>query len=452
MNPIIRIPPERFALLSQRLDAMRHAAAPGALLSISLALDGDAQWLALAPETGDYCYWARPADGLFQLGLGRAVVCTSAGPARFTALQAAYNGIAADWRHDDIDGTGLVPRASVGFAFDEETADGLPNAQLAVPAVALRSDGGRGAITFTTPAREVALAPARWQALLAGRHCRWRRMDTAHRDEALPMRAGRARVNATLAEIAARRIDKVVLSRNVRLSLPADTLAADAFALLPTLAGRHATSTVFACGHAGNLFLGATPERLVRLDAGIARADALAGTAWAGRSLAGSKDAGEQRIVLDAVREALATLCDDVTHPEAPSEIALRHVRHLWTPVEGRVRSGIGLFDLLAALHPTPAVGGWPRDAALEWLHRAGERRPGWYAGGIGWIDAAGNGDIAVALRCALFSGRQAVLSAGAGIVPGSVAELECAETDAKRATLLDVLGGESTQERRTGT
>lgn len=455
MSGILHLSAARLVLLSERLAALRGQASPGALLSVTLALGDSDTWLARAPDAGEFCYWARPAESLYQLGLGQAVVCFSAGPARFTALQAAYNGIAADWRHEDPQGTGVRPRACLGFAFDEDAGDDLPNARLAVPAILLRTDAAGSTATFTTPAREAGTALQRWRSLLAGHRRRWLRIDPGLRDTQLSRRAWQARVHAALAEITGGRLDKVVLSRTRRHALPDSARAADGFALLPKLVKRHAESTIYAIGHAGALFLGATPERLIGLHDGVARADALAGTAWADRPLGNDKETGEQHIVLEAVRDALATLCESVTHPAQAVEMHVGHLRHLRTPVEGRIRPGTGLFDLVAALHPTPAVGGWPQDAALAWLRRAGERRPGWYAGGVGWIDADGNGDIAVALRCGLISGRQLTLAAGAGIVPESTAEQEFAETEAKFGAMLEVMSGDAldaTDARRTGT
>jgi menaquinone-specific isochorismate synthase len=102
--------------------------------------------------------------------------------------------------------------------------------------------------------------------------------------------------------------------------------------------------------------------------------------------------------------------------------------------------AGVGVFDLVARLHPTPAVGGAPTAAALDWLTRHGDMRGAWYTGGFGWLDAAGDCDIAVALRCGLFDEAAATLYAGAGFVAGSEPEHELAETEAKFAALRDAL------------
>lgn len=462
MSALLTLSDAQLAELRARLDRLADGAPGGALLSVTLDLgEGCRDWLHRQPKTREFCYWARPDAGLHRLGLGRAVVCTSAGPARFTALQAAHAGIAADWRHD-AGGSAHAPVACLGFAFDDsprvlpgrqagsrrerpwdaaeaprEQGGELPNAQLGVAAVLLTTAGGRGSATFTTPARDCAGAVERWRRLLAAQPAAPLPAPGTPPAGALAARAWNARVERALAAIAAGELDKVVLSRSLRLPLAGRLAPA---ALLARLVAQHPESTVFAIGGEQAVFLGATPEQLVGLRSGEARADALAGTAWDDEPLAIDKNAHEQALVVDAIRAALAPLCATLALPPAPRVLELRGLRHLWTPIVGRVRPGIGLFDLVARLHPTPAVGGWPGEAARDWLRRHGERRPGWYAGGIGWIDRRGDGEVAVALRCGLLTARHIELSAGAGIVAGSRAEHEFRETEAKLGTMLGAL------------
>ncbi len=479
MSMLLALSAAQLDELQARLDRLADGAPGGALLSVTLDLGaGRCDWLQRQPATREFCYWAQPDAGLHRLGLGRAVVCTSAGPARFTALQAAHAGIAADWRHD-AGGSPHKPVACLGFAFDDDprsahrrgprpfagaawdapappAAGGeLPNAQLGVAAVLLTSADGRLGATFTTPARDRAGAIDRWRQLLAARPLP--PLPSTGRRPAgdLAERAWHARVDRALTAIAAGELDKVVLSRSLRLPLAGPLAPA---ALLARLIAQHPESTVFAVGGENAVFLGATPERLVGLAAGTARADALAGTAWDDEPLAIDKNAHEQALVVAAIRAALAPLCATLDLPPAPAVLELhgaRRLRHLWTPVAGRVRPGVGLFDLIARLHPTPAVGGWPGEAARDWLRRHGEKRPGWYAGGVGWIDRHGDGEVAVALRCGLVTARHIELPAGAGIVAGSRAGHEFRETEAKLGTMLDALdasASDAVADERTGT
>jgi menaquinone-specific isochorismate synthase len=246
-------------------------------------------------------------------------------------------------------------------------------------------------------------------------------------------------------------LQKVVLTR--RLSVAAHR-PLDPARALAVLAERYPECVLFAHGAAdAGVWLGATPESLVRLHGGAVASDALAGTAERGADPAQDRRIAqalrdspkldlEHRLVVDAIVEALRESCLALEAPARPRVMALRDLQHLWTPVRGRVRPGVTLFELLQRLHPTPAVGGSPAGAALEWLAAAGEARSGWYTGGIGWVDREGEGEFAVVLRCALLRGTHAELFAGAGIVADSDPARELEETGMKFGAMLDALGG----------
>jgi isochorismate synthase len=449
VTPLIQLRPAQRDELSVRLARLADGAPSGALLSVTLDLGpGHADWLEQQPQSAESCYWARPERGEYRLGIGRAVISNSAGPARFTALQAAHAGIAQHWRHDAGSDQDFEPIACLGFAFDEESSGELPNAQLGVAAVLLSTSAGRQRVTFTTSMRECNGAMVRWEQLLAATPATAADASGTVPDSPLAVRAWNARVAAALAAIEAGTIDKVVLSRSLRIALPRHLAPVS---LLRRLVQQHPESTIFAMSNKHGTFLGATPEQLVGLRAGVARADALAGTAWSDLPLAIDKNTHEQQLVVEAIRQALEPLCTHLQLPPAPQVLQLRDLQHLWTPVSGEVRAGVGLFDLIARLHPTPAVGGWPTAAACDWLRRNGEKRPGWYGGGIGWIDRKGDGEVAVALRCGLMTPGRIELTAGAGIVAGSLPAHEFSETEAKLATMLGVLHGNQAA-TRTGT
>jgi isochorismate synthase EntC len=133
-----------------------------------------------------------------------------------------------------------------------------------------------------------------------------------------------------------------------------------------------------------------------------------------------------------------------------PVEVhAAGQLTHLRSRITGQIINGAGLFDLIRALHPTPAVGGYPTCAALKWLAEHNEQRSGWYSGGIGMLDGEGNGEFSVALRSALIQGKTIELHAGAGIVADSDPWQELAETNAKLGTLLDALHKKRNQPQR---
>lgn len=199
--------------------------------------------------------------------------------------------------------------------------------------------------------------------------------------------------------------------------------------------------------------VGASPELLVSRRgrsvlshplAGSARrsADPVADAAAAQALLASAKDHDEHRYVVEAIVEALTPFCSDIEAPERPELHATASMWHLGTRIEATLRDpSIAVATLLAALHPTPAVCGTPREAALHSIRTLEPRPRGFYAGAVGWMDADGDGEWYVAIRCARVQGARAQVFAGAGIVSGSQPALEVAETAAKFGALLTALG-----------
>ena len=254
----------------------------------------------------------------------------------------------------------------------------------------------------------------------------------------------RAAVTAVLEEIAAGRLDKAVLAREVLVE--ADRPFSRA-ALLSRLAARGAGAYLYASGG----FVGASPELLVARSGRVARSRPLAGTVPRGASPSGdaaslawlrgsAKDALEHRLVVEAVTGALAKAADRV-EVSATRVVRLPTVAHLGTELTASLGDPApSALDLVALLHPTPAVAGTPPQAALDLLARLEPSSRGLYAGPVGWVDGAGDGEWAVALRCANLEGRRARLFAGAGIVAGSDPDAEWDETDSKLRAMLDVL------------
>ncbi len=196
----------------------------------------------------------------------------------------------------------------------------------------------------------------------------------------------------------------------------------------------------------GGTLVGATPELLVSRRGDAVRAEALAGTLAKSSGsedtlMASAKDRSEHEFVCEAVVEALAPLCSELHRPSTPTVRALRRLFHLATPIRGRLAQPTHVLDLCDRLHPTPATCGTPRDRALR-IILSTERVPrGWYASPVGWFDAAGDGEFVVALRSGLVRSHTAYVYAGAGIVEGSSAEKELAETALKQLVLLRALG-----------
>jgi isochorismate synthase len=265
--------------------------------------------------------------------------------------------------------------------------------------------------------------------------------------------AWRRAVLQTISDIRTGRLDKLVLARECRVSSGVEV---DPGRLLQRLRHAYPTCTNFLFRTPGGVFLGATPERLVALDNGNVRTAALAGSIARSDSKTKDRELGyrllhdhkerrEHALVVKAIEEALAPLCSRLDVTAEPDLLRLENVQHLITPISGGLSHSCGILDLVARLHPSPAVGGYPRAAALEALREREDIERGWYAGPVGWMDAQGNGDFAVAVRSALVHGTCVTLCAGAGIVAGSDPDVELAEVRLKMQPILSALADKST-------
>ena len=417
-----------------RLERLADGAPAAAPLSLRYELGhGERDWLELLPPAQPFWYRARPKRREFRLGIGHALQIASGGRHRFAALDNAFAGLRRNWRHEG----GAV--AFAGFAFAPGDEGPLPNALLTIPGILLESLDGCCTVTLSIPAgrREQAIGEwGQWLEQLPRRRVAQPVELLPRPAEMLADQAWIARCRNALRAIASGRLDKLVLTRSRQLE---DRHEIAATTLLEALLAQQPDSLIYAFGNGRQVFLGATPERLVRLQRGHLDADALAGTAWAGEpELTGAKNRHEQSLVVRAVGAALAPLASTPLVISGAHEQPAGHLRHLRSRITAEALAGTTLFDLLTALHPTPAVGGYPTAAALAWLAEHGEQRHGWYSGGIGYLDQDGDGEFSVALRSALLSGRKALLQAGAGIVAGSDPGSELAETEAKFGTIME--------------
>jgi salicylate biosynthesis isochorismate synthase/menaquinone-specific isochorismate synthase len=246
------------------------------------------------------------------------------------------------------------------------------------------------------------------------------------------------------------RLEKVVLAREVNVQAPGPY---DAGAVLGLLREEFPSCYVFAVGRGDAVFLAASPELLVRREGQRASTVALAGSI--GRSadpavddhlgerlLRSAKDREENAIVARRISQVLSPHAVWVTAAPEPVLVKVANIQHLATPIRAQLATPVPVVELAGALHPTPAVGGEPRAAATELIPALEGLDRGWYAGAIGWTDGTGDGELCVALRCALLRGAEARLYAGCGIVRDSDPAAELAETEIKLGALLPALTG----------
>lgn len=350
-----------------------------------------------------------------------------------------------------LDGAGR-PRFFGGFRFDPENPANDPHWepfggwQFVMPTVVLEFANGEwaGSIAVAANSDEDELVTLLQRALFT--EPQPPQVKLARTTTGLDPEAWKAAVAATVDRIARQEVDKVVLARPVLIETSRSRAEA-----LGVLAEHYPTTYVFSFTTPGGTWLGATPERLVSLVDGVAYVASLAGSrprgadddedAALGRELLESaKERAEHAFVVEAVREALEPVCANLDIPTEPELMRVANIQHLYTPVTGVVRDGVDVLHLVERIHPTPAVGAWPRDPGLAVLRELEQMDRGWYAAPIGWVDLDGEGEFGVALRSALLGSGSAVLYAGAGIVAGSNPEDELAETELKLRPLRGAL------------
>ncbi len=413
-------------------------------------------------STHNRLFWSVPRRGLAVAGLGAAWSFAASGSQRFTAADNAWRELIATAAIDaDPRLPFSGPMAAAGFAFDPERPpagawDGYPDGLLLLPRLVLAVDGDQASLTVnglvgpSTSSINLHLTAARRLRDLLGRIWHPPRIgEELKLEDALPPGIWQAMVADAVTDLCAGRIEKVVLAREVRAR---SATAFDPAATLDALRRNYPDTFIFALARGGRTFLGASPERLVSLHGRQVSASSLAGSIARGATpdedaslgqalLQSTKDRQEHAVVTRMIRSALAELCEAVEAPDEPMLMRLRNVQHLYTPIKARLGGVHSVLDLVARLHPTPALGGQPRAEALAWIRQREQFDRGWYGAPIGWIDAYGQGEFAVAIRSALVGRHEASLFAGAGIVADSDPEREERETAIKLRAMLEALG-----------
>ena len=337
-----------------------------------------------------------------------------------------------------------------GMAFDLSRAPGVgwsgfPVARWRLPRVVLWRKEGRSFVTAFAPVPELE-AQLRAAASAADRAPRALSGDGAGAVGAL--REDRAAwdraMGQALGAIQRGQVQKVVMARAIDVELAGGPVVQSLLARLRR--DSPAALTFFVRGEDGVAFVGATPETLCRVEGRSLATEALAGSVAPEDAalLRRDKESREHRAVVEAIRDALAPLCEWLEISGKGEVVSVPTLVHRRTPIAGTLRAGVGVAELVEALHPTPAVGGAPREVALALIREAEGLDRGWYAGLVGMVGPDG-GELRVGLRSALIRGASARLFVGAGVVQGSTADGEWEETAAKARTVLRALGGGAT-------
>lgn len=375
--------------------------------------------------------WVRNGDGV--VGYGVYASTTVRGPRRFADARKWWHEHLGNFAvTNTVHGSGTGPLLFTSFSFDENE-----DSVLIIPQVVVGQRSGKSWITWIgdggQPAVSQRVYPEQgafsWSA------------------GSLSQEQWKERVAEAISQIEQGAIEKIVLARDLIATAPDEI---DARPILHQLAAGYPSTWVFSV--AG--LVGATPELLLRLVRGMVTSRVLAGTisktgddekdlALAASLARSSKDLEEHEYAVRSVADALEPFCTSTNVPESPFVLHLANVMHLATDVTGALIESardIDAFSLLEKLHPTAAVCGTPTQDARALIQRIEGMNRGRYAGPVGWIDAAGDGELGIALRSGEINGHQIRIFAGCGIVSGSNPEKELAESTAKFAAMRSAL------------
>jgi isochorismate synthase len=413
-----------------------------------------------------FCLEEPQRDRFALAALGSVGALEAERPGRFADVGRRWENLTASAAADEPDGPpgcGLVAVGGFAFAYDgghSPAWGGFAPASLVVPEIAICRRGPDIRLTVTvavqpddTPGDAVRRAESSLARLWAppdlplldpapaGNYQVVSTLPPSHYEEAVARGVQRIRSSA---------LEKVVLAREVEVHAPIEHNPAAVFAVLREAFG---SCYVFAVGRGDATFVAASPELLVRREGQRASTVALAGSTRRSADpavddhlgeqlLQSDKDREENAIVARRIARALGSRSVWVTAAPEPVLVRVANIQHLARPIRAQLAEPMTAVALAGLLHPTPAVGGEPRAAALELIPALEGMDRGWYAGPVGWIDAAGDGEFCVALRCALLRGRIARCYAGSGVVADSDPAAELAETEVKLEALLPVLAG----------
>ena len=381
--------------------------------------------------------WIRSGDGLVGFGEYKKFIVT--GEDRFDQARVWWNNQLSEFKiNNNVHGSGTGPLLFASFAFDSSSPS-----VLVIPQIVLGQKNGKSWITWIGDKNQPGLEKIS-NSSISG--------EITWQDAAKDEEVWRQQVTKAITAIKDGLVEKVVLARDLTAT---STKEIDTRSLLQRLEIEYPSTWLFLV----NGLVGATPELLVRLSKSLVTSRVLAGTirksgnedrdlALAASLAKSSKDLEEHEYAVKSVADGLAPFCSSTNVPESPFVLHLANVMHLATDVTGVLNSSArqaDIFTLIEQLHPSAAVCGTPTEVAKKYISQLEQMDRGRYSGPVGWIDAQGDGEIAIALRCGLLSeDRKSIrIFAGCGIVADSNPEKEFAESQSKlipMRTALDTL------------
>ncbi|AXI09835.1 isochorismate synthase [Oceanobacillus zhaokaii] len=406
-------------------------------------------------------FWTNSNRSLFLVGIGEAYEII-ADQSRFKETKQQWDNLlkqATIHNPYQLPGTGVIALGGMSFDPKKETTElwkHFKPSQFTIPEFQLTNYQGESYYTINVfvkkndhPSQLAATIRQIEQTLFQASQVEAESFSIEKKVEIDP-EGWKESVRVATSEIRNKKAEKIVLAREVRLSFDKQP---ESSVIIDKLLDTQANSYIFAFEKNSHCFIGATPERLVKVEQDRLLSTCLAGTAPRGKTKAederisygllhDQKNRQEHDFVVQMIKLAIKDYCTDLVIPGEPIVYPLKNLQHLYTPVTAKLKAGHSIFDIIEQLHPTPAVGGTPRDESLAFIRENELLDRGWYGAPIGWLDSNQNGEFAVAIRSGLIHGDMASLFAGCGVVKDSNPEAEYEETNIKLMPMLSVLGG----------
>jgi menaquinone-specific isochorismate synthase len=403
------------------------------LVARTVALEQPPELLAAAGDRG--LLWRDERGGLVGSGVAARLELPN-GISEPDSVRRVSEALEAIEAVDEVGLPGCGPVAIGALPFDPAGPG-----HLVIPHRIVGRSGSQGWETIVSVPGQEPSAP--WPAPVVGRSGA---PDQFTLTSSMPQSEWKEMVAAAVTDLQDGDFRKVVLARRIDIAANRPFIISD---VLERLAALYPSCMIFSVDG----FLGASPELLMSRVADRIESHPLAGTvarsgdvhgdeAHIARLMSSTKARHEHQVVVEVLTGALSSVCDELTVPDRPSIVGLRNVSHLGTHIVGRLSDGPGqsrpsALELVARVHPTPAVGGTPTETAIRYLQKVEGFDRRFYAGPVGWMDHRGDGAWAIGIRCAQVDGASAHLYAGNGIVAGSDPTEELAETQLKLQALL---------------
>lgn len=419
---------------------------------------------------GERFFWTNPSMSMILVGLGKEIELEVDGDHsthRFQEVEEDWSKIIKNITGTSSNPYGTGPMLFGGFSFDPKRQktdlwNDYPSSKFVLPTILLSIINGECYLTYNLLTDNIHNSEDEMSDLTIITDSLMENHEFSFDESPIELvksevdpRRWMDSVDEVAYDIQKGLVEKVVLAREIRLSSNEEIQVEH---VLARLKEEQPMSYIFAFESGDACFIGASPERLVKKTDDEIKSTCLAGSTARGKTIKEDEKLGtillndnknliEHNVVVSMIKEEMLDSCESITATEKPQLLKMRDIQHLYTPIKGKAKEGVTLFSMVKKLHPTPALGGFPKDRALEKIREVELLDRGWYASPIGWIDAKDNGEFAVAIRSGLIKGNEVSLFAGCGIVGDSNSLSEYKETNIKFKPMLSALGGTGNDE-----